>query len=219
MTQPGDVQRGAARATVVAYRDTAAPNPALVLIDACVVIDLVNHEQSMITPRPGQPRRGRRHSDLVTWLSRQRAAKTRLIVTPAVLEEVFHVLSRDILEGLGKRLRCSTCVGANEKQLRQHHPAEFTKARRDCVVALRGAVMAARKHGAQVWIGDGSAEQSAVGTKILDAFIALVDGCIHVGGKDALHIVTAALVECRAFASRDEGFQHVPGISVYCERA
>src|SRR5690606_13692886 len=89
-------------ANVVLYSDISAKCPTYFFLDANVVLDLFEHEQAMKMPKPEDKRRGKKHPNLFGWLSRMRASKTQLIVTPDDLEEVFHVLCSKLLRKLAK---------------------------------------------------------------------------------------------------------------------
>ncbi len=205
-----------AGATVVKLDDTKTAPATIVFVDANGVIDIFEHELAVNPPKGGGTWNAQRHSKLVTFLSRSISKKAKIILTPAVLEEVFHVFWRKAYANVGSA--CSACSAprAREKVVRQHHAAEFSKARAASLRYLEASIAAAKKHGVAVWLGDTKDPPKDAGTKALAAFVALLDRHDEVGGKDALHIVSASLLDCTAFVSRDEGFQKVQGITVYC---
>lgn len=207
-------------AKLVAYSEKLTEYPARMALDANILHDLVSHELANVAPRPGQPRRGKKQEDLVGCLARLRSNGTKILMTPAVLEEVLHVLVHQALEGFEEKMRCPDCSRVKERDrhraLRKHHESEYADLRLGVLKVFKNAIVAAKKHGARVWLADGSGDGAGIGEKVLEAFVGLMGGCARLDGKDALHIVTAARFECSAFASRDGGFRHVPNLTVFC---
>lgn len=203
-------------AKVVKFTDVVSTAPATLMLDANAVIDLFEHEVAN-SGRADPPITSRKHSELAGCLNRLVSKKTKLFVTPAVLEEVFHVISNKIVAQLKEKLRCSSCSDPKkrEKDFREHHPAEFAKARAATVRLFNRALAAAQKHGVRVWLPDGTAVPPD-GANVVKAFAALLDRFDALQGKDALHIATAAMAACNSIATRDAGFRQVDSLTVFC---
>ena len=56
------------------------------------------------------------------------------------------------------------------------------------------------------------------GADVHAAFVALLSTCHQLDGKDALHIVYAALLGCDSFVSRDDDLHYVAKLTVYSPR-
>ncbi len=70
---------------------TDQPCPGRLFLDTNVVLAIQQHEMAMAPP-PNAPRPyGRMNQPLADFLRRARRTGAELIVTPAVVEEVFHV--------------------------------------------------------------------------------------------------------------------------------
>ena len=98
MTQPAP----APPVNVRLYSDTSAQPPQSVCLDANIVLDLYEHELAMI-----KAPRMRAQPDLVGCLMRLRGAACKLFVNLQVLEEVFHVLKRWLLDGMLGKYGCT----------------------------------------------------------------------------------------------------------------
>jgi predicted nucleic acid-binding protein len=191
-------------ANVRLYTDTTQP-PERVFLDANVVLDIYEHNLAT----SDRTSRRRKHPDLANLLDRLRTAKCAVLVTPHVLEEVFHILSQRLLRPLLAKAGC-----ADEKELRGKEPAKQAAARHDAVTAFRQAAMAAARKGAVIVLPTGNVD----GKQVHDKFVALLETCPQIGGKDAIHVVTGALLECTHFITRDSDFFHVRTITVYAPR-
>jgi predicted nucleic acid-binding protein len=58
-------------------------------------------------------------------------------------------------------------------------------------------------------------DEAEAGQAAYEAFVAMLDKCHALGGKDAMHVVTAAACGCTAFISRDSDFTEVQDLIVY----
>ncbi|HEY2408173.1 MAG TPA: hypothetical protein VGI10_19335 [Polyangiaceae bacterium] len=187
----------------------------MLFLDANVILDIAAHESSM-RKKSDSAFPARAHPDLLGCLSRLKSKSAKIFVTPAVLEEVFHVLWVKLLTHSKQKWACSACApkATPDREVRRHHPSEFTAVRAATIRIFSQSITDMKKHGAHIWIpGD---EPAKVGQKVMEAFLATLTRYDAVGGKDALHIAMAPLFECSAFATRDEGFRQVEGITVYC---
>lgn len=201
MTQPAP----GTSATVRLYTDTSPPPPR-VFLDANVVLDIYEHDQATAE---GRSSRRQRHPELASFLDRLQAAKCSILVTPHVLEEVFHVVALRILRPLLDRSGC-----ADEKALRSREPAEQATARQAAVKAFRAAVLATVRKGASIVLPGGAVD----GKEVYERFTSLLRACPQIGGKDAVHIITGALLGCTHFVTRDSDFSYVGTITVYALR-
>lgn len=216
MTNIGGTTAALSGAQLVRFADTATAPPSLLFLDANIVLDIFEHEAANRGNKTISGASARKSPALISCLPRLVAKKSKLFVTPAVLEEVFHVLWLRVLSGAKAKWACSGCAPRNtpDKEVRRHHPSDFATARAATIRIFTGAWADVRKHSVRIWLpGD---EPGVIGQKVLDAFLATLTRHDGVGGKDALHIATARLFECETFVSRDEGFQEVSGITVYC---
>src|SRR5579863_1652457 len=122
MTLPG----APSPANVRLYSDKTSALPTRVLLDANVVLDLYEHHLATNVAANGRRQGGpRRHADLAEFLDRLNRGASLVIVTPIVLEEVFHVLLTRVLKPVLERFRCD-----GEKELRKDHPKEHLEVRR-----------------------------------------------------------------------------------------
>ena len=82
---------------------------------------------------------------------------------------------------------------------------------------LAKALDAVSKQGIGIkwYVGNDTANK--LGTKIKDAFLALLEKTPQLDGNDAMHVVTARLMECVMFASTDGDFRFVSDVIVFCE--
>lgn len=184
-----------------------APFPEMVCIDANVVFDLVDHESASAGVSAA-----RKHPNLVGCLSRMRAAKAELFVTPHILEEF---LRRELTQAMGREAGSRGCK--DEKELRSRYPEQHMDVRRNAAKLFRNAVASVRKHGIKVLLPSPSADKSSAqhGQEATELLIQLIQTRSAIGGKDIVHIVVAGHAGCRAFVSRDGGFAEVPALTVY----
>ncbi len=194
------------------YDFTGKPPPGRLFIDTNVVIALQLHEMAMGPPplSTGKPY-GRKSPGLVDFLRRARIAGAELLITPAVVEEVFHVACRKLLTPKQEHHGCS-----DSKELRRKHPDEFTAAVKNALKSTQAALKSIGKHSIMIEMPICD-DARRVGRKIIDAFTGLVENVPQIGGKDALHIVTASLLNCTGYISNDGDFRFVAGRIVYCE--
>jgi len=204
------VTSAAASSGVRLFTDRTSPFPPMVCLDANAVFDIWEHELAM----SGRPKK-RKHSDLVTCLSRMRAARTQLFVTPHVVEEFFHVTTQSIMRPLYDKHSVR-----NEKALRKMDPAGHGKGRAEGLKALEEALGALGKHGVIMLlpVGEEPPSPASLGKEALDAFKAFLYACADLGGKDAIHLSVAGLLDCTAFISRDGDFHCVRDVVVYSDR-
>jgi hypothetical protein len=214
MSQEGGTAKPSSGATIVHFSDIVVSPPSVILLDANAVLDLFAHEAAMGgKSEPAFP--AKKHSALVGCLNRLVSKGTKVVTTPAVLEEVFHVLWLRVLKGYKAKWTCSQCATArSDKDVRRHHPSDFATARAATLAIFLRAVAAAKKHGAKISLSAG--DSSGAGQKVFDAFVITLKKHDAVGGKDALHVATAALLECGAIVTRDEGFRDIPQLTIYC---
>lgn len=198
---------------VYAFSDAGTKAPRVLLLDANAIIDLGEHELASKVVKSGSSAKSRykKHSALVTCLSRLCAKKMKVFVTLAVLEEVFHVYSSRMLQPVIDQYQCK-----KEKDLRNQFPDAHKGARKQGIALLVNAVIAAKKHRAQVILSSDLDTETKLGELVYKAFVAMLSDCEYLGGKDALHVVMAAQFGCNAFATRDEDFLHLPDAILYC---
>jgi hypothetical protein len=186
------------------YKD-GAPFPPRLCLDANVILDLHEHHLASSGLLP----RHRGHPDLAACLDRMQKAGCTILVTPLALEEVFHILAGRLLVDAYKKCHCC----AKEKELLQNHPPEQAAVRRKAILGLREAVLAAARKGAKIALPTKDVD----GVQAHQTFTALLQNCMGIGGKDALHIVFGGLLESTAFLSRDAGFCSIPAITVFAK--
>lgn len=185
--------------------------PSRLFLDTNIVFALHNHEMAMAPPPKAKLPYGVLNRALVDFLRRARYAGAELIVTPSVVEELFHVC---YMRAVKKTERPCTTT----KQLRREYPADFATARTTACKATLAALTSIGKHSVLFQVPVGTVGDSArkLGRQIVEAFMTTVAKTHQLDGKDAMHMVTAKLLECEAFVSNDGDFRFVAGEVVYC---
>jgi predicted nucleic acid-binding protein len=185
--------------------------PSRLFLDTNVVIAIHHHEMAMAPPAKVTLPYGRKNSVLIDFLRRARIAGSELVVTPVVVEELFHICYMKAIKNMERN-----CSGP--KELRRDYPADFSTARTNAHKATLAALTSVSKHSVllQMPIGASGDTPRKLGRKIVDAFMSLVAKAHQLDGKDAMHMVMAKLLGCEAFVSNDGDFRFVSGEIVYC---
>lgn len=187
--------------------------PDRIFLDANVVIDIHENAVALQTARSERVRGKRRHPELMAFLARARSGKAKFLVTVAVLEEVYHVFTRLIIDGI----IVAGDKPTNEKKFRDAYPNEYARAKSQALRVTNHALNEVCKYASVVapssWLGD---KEIALGEKQCECFLELLQFCHEIGGKDALHVVQARMMNCNAFVTRDNDFKCVPGIILFC---
>jgi predicted nucleic acid-binding protein len=201
---------------VHSYTDVFGPKneiPDRIFLDANVVIDIFENAVALQTATNDRVRGRRRHPELMAFLARARSGQAKLLVTVGVLEEVYHVYTRIIIDGI----KVAGDKPANEKKFRDLYPKEYAQAKSQALMFTNKALNEVCKYARVVapsgWLGD---KEIALGEKQCECFLELLQLCHEIGGKDALHVVQARMMNCNAFVSRDGDFKCIPGIVLFC---
>lgn len=193
--------------------DKAAPNR--IFLDTNTIISLHQHEMA-VGPKPPNlsGTYGRRRPALIDFLRRAKIAGRELVISPAVVEEVFYYCWRKVLKPELNNYGCG-----DEKELRRKHPDNFAAAKTNATKATQAALTSAGKHGIVLLapLVTNVSDPRALGRKIVDSFILIMQSVPQIGGRDAMHIIAAEMLDCKAFASNDGDFRFVSGTIVYCE--
>lgn len=216
MNNPADANSNCAEVRGFSDSLTASQTsaPARLFLDSNIIINLQRHEMA-VGPHAAKiaDKLKRRNPALIDFLRRAKIAGAELFITPAVVEEVYHYTWVKSSRPLLKQHSCS-----DDKELRRKHGADYMAAKRRAVLSTLEALTSARKHGIvlQMPIGEERDSPKTLARKLVDAFTKLLHDVPQLGGKDALHVVTAALLECVWFVSDDGDFRFVPDKIVYC---
>jgi hypothetical protein len=189
------------------YRDRIAGRyDKYVLLDTNIVLDVGAHEMVC------RGHVGRKHEDLVWCLSELRRAGATLFITPDVCEETYHVFYTRCMDQQFGRPRT-----IKDKVLRDQYPTEYAKVRTNAASLTKNAIADSRKHGAKILVPGLSQEQLKAGDDIFQAFMAMLSRYSSLGGRDAMNIVMATLLDCHSYVTRDCDFDLVDEIEIFCQ--
>jgi predicted nucleic acid-binding protein len=184
------------------FRDIPAKK---LFLDTNAVLAVTNHE--LATTGKG----GTRNPGLMDLLNAARQHGSDLITTPLVLEEVFHVKNRRVMdEACKKRGR------ASEKMLRADYPEDHSSARKIALAYLNFSLTSLGKQSVVVKAPVPSGRTAREwGKEMMQAFQIQLSASTTLGPMDAMHIVWGTLLECDAFVSTDSDIRNVPNLKVY----
>lgn len=174
-----------------------------VYVDTNVVLDFWDHKRAKGNP-------GATHlrcNDVEQFFTTSRSAQVQLVLSPLVVEEVFHCLRRAHLEELAERYHCG-----NEKLLRRDFPEAYATGVQNARHEVRKVLSYARQHGAVSLFPVRSGTERRWGSVVEKMFLHTIETCEGLNAMDALHLVFSVLLRCTHFASSDGGFKDVSGL-------
>jgi len=174
-------------------------------LDTNVVMSLTDRELA-VRGRPGikNPR-------LAGLLNTARQQSARLVTSPLVLEELFHLVTRRAMADA-----CKQRGRSNEKELRRDFPDDHLAARKRGTGYLKLSIASLGGHSVAVEAPSPQDQDAkAWGKQMLGDFQRLIEACAFLGAMDAMHIIWGHALGCDAFVSVDSDIRSVPGITVF----
>lgn len=174
-----------------------------VYVDSNVVIDLWDHKRAKEIPSAPHLRA----DDVEQFFAVSQSAGVQLVLSPLLVQEVYHYLWRARLEPLRDSYKCK-----NEKKLRSDYPAAYTAGVKAARHEANKAISHARNYGAVLRFPALGGTEHRWGSVAEAMFFTAIEKCDGLNAMDSLHLAFAVLLRCTHFASSDRDFVGVSGL-------